>query len=307
MNIYLIISTPELKLTSEQKSLLESVGSVKIISHKGKLSDIQELKQDMSEKVIGLDPDVVEWNVDPSEFDLIQNVKAICTQSTSFGWLNGEALKEKGIAIYNVPGFSTDSVAEYAIALAIESARRLPLHLKNMSLDWNTEPMLLKGKKLGVVGLGAIGKRIAEIGKGIGMEVLYWSQHTRDDRFTFSELQDLFASADLLIPALKDNEQTKTIITHELIDTLKLTAIVIGIGGVKKLFDEKYIISKVEAGKLGGYACEGDNVQEISSQGNVWAVPAIAWYTKDSLESLIEGWVKNIAKAAQDLFSTHLF
>lgn len=298
MNIYLI-SKQELTLALEQENLLKSSGNLKIITHAGKLSDIAILKSDLEPKVIGLDPDVVDWNLDASEFDLIRNVKAICTQSTSFAWVHPEILEEKGIKVINVPGFSGDSVAEYAIALGIETARRLPLQLKSMSLDWKTEPMLLKGKKLGVIGLGNIGKRISEIGKGLGMEVIYWSRNTRDERFAYKELEEVFKEGDLLIPALKDTEETKGLITKEIIDSAKSTAIIVGISRIKSLFDENYVISRVEEGKLGGYGFEGDNAKEIKSSANVWGVPAIAWYTKDSVDNLIEGWVRNIAQAAK--------
>lgn len=299
MNKYLIVSTSDFKLTKEQESLLNDSGNLKIIVHKGKIGNIQELINDKEDKVIGIDPDVVDWELDIEAFDLIKNVKAVCTQSTSFSWVKPEILKEKGIEVYNVPGFSTDSVAEYAIALAIESARRLPLQLKSMPIDWNTKPMLLMGKTLGIIGLGKIGHRIAEIGKGIGMNVIYWSVNTRDDKFKYMELSEVFKNSDLLIPALKDTEETKDIISHDLIDTLKSDAIVIGIGRIKDLFDEKYIILKVENGSLGGYAFEGENAKEIKSEANVWGVPPIAWYTKDSLENLIDGWVKNVAKAGK--------
>lgn len=300
MNIYLIVSVPDFKLTPTQQKLLDTAGTTKIIYHKGKIGAIDALKNDPADKVLAIDPDVVDWDLDVEAFDAIKNVKAICTQSTSFGWVKPEVLEKKGIKIFNVPGFSTDSVAEYAIGLAIESARRLPLQLKTMSLDWSTKPMLLKGKTLGIIGLGKIGHRIAEIGKGIGMKVIYWSPHTRDEQFSYQELSDVFSHADVLIPALKDTEETKTLITHAHIDTLKPSSIVIGINRIKDLFDEKYVISRVEQGKIAGYAFEGDNVKEITSPANVWGVPPIAWYTKDSLENLIEGWVKNVVVAARE-------
>lgn len=301
MNLYLIVSSKWFKLTTEQQKILDKAGTVRIIHHKGKIGDIKELKSDKEPKVLAIDPDVVDWELDIEAFDAIPKIKAVCTQSTSFGWVKPEILEKRGIKVYNVPGFSTDSVAEYAIVLAMEAARRLPLHLKNMTLDWESKPMLLKSKTLGIAGLGHIGHRIAEIGKGIGMNVIYWSPNTRDKQFVYAELKDVFAKSDVLIPAFKDTEETKTLITHDLIDTLQPHSIVVGINRVKDLFDEKYIISRVEEGKLGGYSFEGDNVKDIKSTANVWGVPSIAWYTKDSLDNLLDGWVRNVAKAAKEV------
>lgn len=297
MNLYFIISSQDVKLSTQHEAALRAIGNLKVIVHKGKISDIQELVSDEADKVIALDPDVTDWSLDPAELGTIKNLKAICTQSTAFTWLSPEELKKKGIAVYNVPGFSTDSVAEYAIAMAIESARRLPLHLKAGSLVWATQPMLLKGKTLGIVGLGKIGKRIAEIGKGFGMEVVYWSKNSRDDRFTLGSLEEVFSRVDVLIPALKDMKDGQRIITNDLLNRLKETAVVVRIVG--GLIDHEHVISRVEAGKLGGYAFEGEDAKDLNTKGNIWGVPAMAWYTKDSLESLLNGWVKNVIEAAK--------
>lgn len=299
MNLYLIASATDFSLTDTQRRVLESAGNLKVIIHTGRLSDIGALLEDAEEKVIGIDPDVVGWNLDFEDLGKIKNIKAICTQSTSFGWLQPEELQKMGIRACCVPSYSSDSVAEYVFALALETARRLPLHLKNMSLDWKTRPLQLKGKILGVIGLGSIGTHIAEIGQGFGMEVRYWSRKSRDARFVYCELDELFSHADVLIPSLKDSEETKLLITHERIDALKPTAIVVGIGKVKELFDEPYVISRVEQGLLGGYGFEGDNAKDVHSTANVWGVPPIAWYTTDSLTNLVEGWVHSVIDAAK--------
>lgn len=260
------------------------------------------MKDDPEEKVIGIDPDVVEWDLDVEAFDNIPNVKAVCTQSTSFDWVKPAELKKKNIVVCNAPYFSTDSVAEYAICLAMESAKRLPMHLKNnLKVDWSVTPMLLKGKTLGVIGLGHIGKRIAEIGAGIGMEVIFWSRKSKDERFIYTELPELFKTSDVVIPALVENEETKKIITKELLDTLKPTAIVVGINRIKKIFDEDYVIKLVEDGKIGGYVYEGDNVKELTAfKGNIWSVPPIAWYSQESIDNLMSIWLETICAAGRN-------
>ena len=158
-----------------------------------------------------------------------------------------------------------------------------------------TEPFLLRGKTAGVVGLGRVGTRIAEVLKGIGMEVVYWSRSSQDDRFSRLTLPDVFSAADLVIPALAVNEETKQLITHEILDSMKSNAIMVGINRVRELWDEDYVIQKVEAGELVGYSYEGAEDGPVSKHtGNVWVLPHISWMTKDSMENLERIWTENI-------------
>ncbi|OGG29840.1 hypothetical protein A2973_02080 [Candidatus Gottesmanbacteria bacterium RIFCSPLOWO2_01_FULL_49_10] len=174
MNIYLIVSGKTSGLSEQQLKKLQSFGEVITISHKGKLGEIHKLTQDPSDKILALDPTSFDWELDLEALQNIPKVKAVITQSTSYDWIKPKELKKKGVVACNCPGFSADSVAEYAICMAIEAARRLPIHVKNDGkIDWNVKPMLLKGKTIGILGLGRIGNRMAEIAQGIGMNVIY--------------------------------------------------------------------------------------------------------------------------------------
>lgn len=300
MKIYLVVSDKDAGLSSEQQAKLQSHGKVITLTHKGKLAELKQLAKDKEEKILALDPTSFDWELDIGALEHISNVKAVITQSTSFDWIHPKELKEKGIIACNCPGFSTDSVAEYALCMALEAARNLALYIKNWKIDWGVKPMLLKGKTVGILGIGKIGKRMAEVMSGIGMNVIYWSRKSRDKRFTYMELADLFKSVDVFMPALVENSETKTLITKKLIDSMKPSAIIVGINRVKALLPEKYIIEKVGKGELGGYTFEGDNAKEITAyKGNVWALPAMAWYTQESLQNLLQIWVDNMAAVAQ--------
>lgn len=296
MNIYLILSGKSTGLSDQQMKILQSVGEVITISHKGKLAALTQLTQDQEEKILALDPDSFDWDLDVEAIDKIPNVKAIVTQSTSFDWVHPESLKMKGILACNCPGFSAESVAEYALCMAIEAARNTAVFIKNgWKIDRNAKSMLLREKTVGILGLGRIGKCMAEIMNGIGMKVIYWSKKSRDERFIYTGLPDLFKSSDVLMPALVENDETKTLITKELIDTMKPSAIVVGINRVKTLLPEDYIIKKVGKGELSGYAFEGDNAKKLTTyKGNVLALPPMAWYTQESLQNLLQVWVDNI-------------
>lgn len=300
MKFYLIVPDKECGLTAEQQTQLAKHGEVVILQHKGKLALLTQLTKDPEDKILALDPTVFDWDLDVAALDHIPNVKAVITQSTSFGWMYPKELAARNIIGCNCPGFSSDSVAEYAICMAIEVARRLPVYIKNnWKIDWSAKPMLLKGKTLGIVGMGRIGKAMAAAGKGIGMNVIYWSRKTRHDAYTHVELAELFQKADVLMPALVENDETKRIITNDLIDTMKPSSVIVGIGRVKALLPEEYVLAKVAQNKLGGYALEGEGTKPLNEyQGNVWALPPMAWISQESLTNLIAMWVDNMVAVA---------
>lgn len=297
MKVYFIVPSQDVLPTKEQIVSIEEEGvKVETIIHKGKLATLPQLQEDTEEKILAVEPDSFDWEFDAETLEKIPKVIGVCTATTSFDWIKPDQLKKFGIKGINAPGFSKDSAAEYAVCMAIDTARYLPMVIKN---GWKPispiQPFVLKGKKAGVIGLGRIGHRMAEILQGIGMEVLYWSRSERDQRFKFVELDDLFKEVDVLMPALVENEETKKIITKERIDMIKPTSILVGISRVKMLWDEKYIIEKVEKGTLGGYAFEGGNNKPLETyKGNIWALPEIAWATHDSIENLTQIWVDNI-------------
>jgi len=301
MKFYFIVSSDEDTPTKNLLGKLKSFGEVIILRHKGPLGSIENLKKDKNEKILALDPGVFDWNLDTDSIKNIPNVKAVCTSSTSFDWLKPKTLREINVVACNVPGFSKDSVAEYAIAMAIEITRKLPLMIKNnWKYDFSQTPMLLKGKIAGIIGLGRIGLRMAELCQGIGMKVIYWSKNTRDKRFEYVELDTLFKRADLIMPALVENDATKQLITHKRLDLMKKTANLVGINRVRAIFDENYIFQKVKKKEISGYAFEGEDVKKLNAyDGNVWALPAMIWFTKDSLEKLMEIWVDNILAVAK--------
>lgn len=302
MKFYFIVSSEEDTPSKVLLQALEPFGEVIVIKHKGRLAEIGQLKADQDPKIIGVDPGVFDWDLDAEALKDVPNVKAVCTSSTSFDWIKPKKLKEMGITACNVPGFSSDSVAEYALCMAIEVARRAPTVVKN---DWkydfeDSPPMLLKGKTAAIVGLGRIGTKMAELCQGIGMEVIYWSRKSKDDRFKYVKLDELFKTADLVMPALVENDETKKIITNERLDLMKRNAILVGINRVRAIWDEAYVLEKVKKKEIGGYAFESEDGKPPSAyEGNVWSLPAMAWFTMDSLESLMELWVENIKAVAR--------
>lgn len=302
MKTILIMSKDGLFPNKEHEKLLKKYTDLEIVVYEGKLSELEKLKKDKSEKLIGVDPDSFGWDMDGESIKDIPNVRAVFTQSTSYDWVKPKILKSLGVKVVNCAGFSTDAVAEYAIGMAMDITRHIPLIIKNKwKVDWEApKPMLLKGKTLGVIGLGKIGKRIAEIGKGIGMDVLYWSRKSRDSRFKYMPLKRLFETSDVIIPALAENEVTSKLLNDNYLKLIKRSAYLVGLNRIKKLWNEEKIIKMVQQGKISGYAFEGDNAKPLTEySGNILALPPMVWYTQESLNNLLDVWVNNITSFAK--------
>lgn len=297
MEIYVIGSKKD--FTKEQIKRLKQVGNLKFIEEKHDMYNAEYVKTN-EPKVIAIDPDLTGWEFSNALIEKIPNLKGICLMSTSYSYIDLEFCKKRNVVVTNVPKYSTDSVAEYACFLMMAIARKIPLQIKNnLKEDFGSQylQMQLKGKKAAIVGLGSIGTRIAEILHGMGMEVIYWSRKSRNGKFEYKELTEVFKTADFIFPTFAINEETKKIITDDLINSMKNTSSIVSIIGTD-VFNKNLILNKVENSKLYGFAFENSNDDLNKYNGNVMVTSPYAWYTEEALENCIEIWTKSIEGVA---------
>lgn len=293
MEVYVIGKKKD--FTNEQIERLEKIGNLNFIEEKHDMYNSEYVKS-KEDKIIALDPDFTDWKFPNDLIDKIQNLKGICLMTTSYSYIDLEFCSKKNIIVTNVPKYSTDSVAEYACFLMMSIARKLPLQIKNdLKEDFSSKyiQMQVKGKKTAIVGLGSIGTRIAEILDGIGMDVIYWSRKSRNDKFEYKELSEIFKTADFIFPTFSVNEATKEIITDELINSMKNTSSIVSIIGTD-IFNTDLIFNKVKNNELYGFAFEESNSDLNNYEGNIMVTSPYAWYTKEALENCIEIWVQSI-------------
>lgn len=305
MKIIILSKNSDLFFTEEQKEKIKSAGDAIFIKDIKPLLDVVALYSD-DEKIIAIDPDYCEWNVSKEVIEKMKNVLAICLQTTSFSWIDINEAKKHNIPVINLRGFSTEAVAEWAVMMAINVARKLPLIIKD---EWKQDfgkhqGIELRGKSAGIIGLGNIGTRIAEICNGLGMNIIYWSKQQKDERFSFFQLDELMKSADFIFPTLAQNEQTKKIITDGLIKSIKRSAIFVSI--VHKMYNHDLILEMVQNNQLYGYAFETEKEKMTDFIGNVWAGPELAWCTDESLKRNAEQWTESIINAANGKYPTQV-
>ena len=236
----------------------------------------------------------------------IPNLAAIITGSTSFEWIEREAANERNIPVCNIKNFSTQAVAEWAITMMLNLARQTPRLIKDgFPLDFDADFMKYrgiqtKGKTAGIIGLGHNGTAIAERCAGLGMDVIYWSLSSRNDAYKYVELDELMRTADVIFPAFAKNKESLALIPDSLLRSIKPSAILVDI--IEMLHDNTILLDMVKNGKLFGYGFEAKPDSFSKYEGNVWAAPAYAWVTFESMYNGEVKVVENIVSASKGEF-----
>ncbi len=298
MKIFVLSPNKDAVFSEAHLVELAAVGEVVYDVVPKSIQEVSGLTEGNEERVLALDPDFCGWSFTAEEIDSIPNLKAIVLQTTGFDWMDAPHAESRGIPVINLKGFSTEAVAEWALFMALALARKLPVVIQD---GWQQDfikhqGVELKGKKAGIIGLGAIGSRIAELAKGVGMDVLYWSKNARNEMYAFVELDDLLQSADVIFPAMAKNANSLALLSADAFSKVKPSAIVVTI--MHDLAAHDLLLEKVKAGTLGGYAFE-ENAAFTKYDGNTFASPEIAWATDGSMQRNGEMWARAIMQAAR--------
>jgi D-3-phosphoglycerate dehydrogenase len=164
---------------------------------------------------------------------------------------------ELGLPVLFSPEGTKFSVAEHAMMLMMTVGRRLAFLDRLVKQgNWEIRNRIgqgteLMGKTLGVLGLGNIGERVAELGQAFGMRVIYWSRRSRDDRFVYVEMEELFEQADVLSISLSLDDETRGLVNAERIALMKPSAIIVNTAR-GEMIDEDALTAALAQGRLAG-------------------------------------------------------
>ena len=291
MKVYVV--GEEQLFSSSQKENIGKYGEIIFLDSN---NYIENIINDSSEKVIVYDPDFGGWDFPKGILEHSQNLKAIFLGTTDKSYIDLDYCNESSIEVFNIPRYAADSVAEYLVMYMFNCAKKIPLQIKNNNKQEFIsmyEQIQLKDKKVGIVGFGNIGSRIANICNGIGMNVCYWDRKEKECSYTFISLEELFSTCDVVYLCLSINDETKNLITDGLLNRLKTNCIFISCTG-KSLFNYSLIEEKIKNNELFGYALEEPNKELNSYDGNVMVTSEYAWFTKEANEARINLWTKAI-------------
>ncbi|MBI5127246.1 hypothetical protein HZA76_02205 [Candidatus Roizmanbacteria bacterium] len=289
----IIFVAPKVNLPNELIKKLEEYAKVYFFEESP--IDIRNIKmlKEKGEKILCPFPEPMAWKF-PSEFIKdIPDLKAICVSTTSFSWIDGKFARSLNVNLTNVPN-PPNVAAESAIFSMFAVAKRYAVTFKEKKFEYKPENFLLEvtNKTMGIVGLGRIGSRIADLGKRLGMNVIYWSRKARNDNYEYVELDELFKTADFIFTSTVLNDETKKLVSPKLIDLMKPTSsIIANING--EVVDMAYLLQKVKEKKV--YGCALSSEKTISDfEGNVFPIFINNWYTKETVEQKMKVWVDSI-------------
>jgi glyoxylate reductase len=162
-------------------------------------------------------------------------LRIVANYAVGYNNIDLEAAEKKGVIVTNTPGVLTDTVAEHAVALIMSIARRIPesdrFTRAGKYKSWG--PMLLlgsdlKGKTLGILGLGRIGQRVAEIAsKGLGMNIIYYDKFIREHKYTYASLNSIFLKSDFITVHVPLLPETKHLVSAKALRIMKPSAYLI--------------------------------------------------------------------------------
>jgi phosphoglycerate dehydrogenase-like enzyme len=209
------------------------------------------------------------------------------------------AARTAGVAVVHAPGRTTHGVSEHALLLMLALARRLTeLDSAVKRGAWGIregyEGFELRGKRLAIVGLGAIGRRVAELGTVLGMNVAYWSRTSRDPGIPLLDLDELVSTADVIQICVALTPETHDLIGSEQFARMKPGVLLVNTARAQ-IVDHDALLAAITDGVVAGYAADvwepeppapGD---PILSQTRVVVTPHVAGLTDVTFRDICVG------------------
>jgi len=259
-------------------------------------------KDELLAKVDGYDALVVRsrTKVDAEVIARATRLKIIARPGTGLDNIDLRAANAKGVEVVNSPEALVEAVAEHVVGLMLAVARGIPAADASMkSGAWDKQRFVgteLKGKTLGIAGLGRIGRRVAEIARALGMSLLgYDVIEVPQETLTalgcrMVDLDSLFASSDFITLHVPLTSETRHMVDTRRISMMKKSAVLINTSR-GEVIDEAALVKALSAGEIGGAALDVFEREppgpEIVSAPNIITTPHIGGQTKDAQDTAV--------------------
>ena len=242
----------------------------------------------------------------------LPDLKYIGVLATGYNVVDTAAAKELGIAVTNIPAYSTDSVSQMVFAHILNIAQQVRHHSDEVRSGrwsanpdfcfWDTPLMELRGKEIGIVGLGHTGFMTARIAIGFGMKVFAYTSKSHfqlPPEIHKMALDELFSECDIISLHCPLTETTRELVNAKRLKLMKPTAILINTGR-GQLINEQDLADALNKGQL--YAAGLDVLSQepprednpLLSARNCYITPHIAWASKEARIRLMQIAVENV-------------
>lgn len=242
----------------------------------------------------------------------LPQLKYIGVMATGYNIVDIDAARELGIIVTNIPSYSTDSVAQMVFAHILNIAQQVQHHSEAVHQGrwtsckdfcfWDTPLIELRGKKIGIVGLGHTGYTTARIAIGFGMEVYAYTSKSSfqlPPEIKKMELDQLFSECDIISLHCILTEKTRELVNAARLKLMKPSAILINTGR-GQLVDEQALADALNSGRI--YAAGVDVLSQeppradnpLLTARNCYITPHIAWASGAARERLMQILLDNL-------------
>lgn len=248
-------------------------------------------------------------------------VKLLALRCAGYNNVDLKAAAKNGITVVRVPAYSPYAVAEYTIALMLSLNRKIPRAV-GRTRDWNfsLHGLLgfdMHGKTVGIVGTGKIAKKLINILRGFGVEILAYDRYpdyefAKESLIRYTTLDELYQQSDIISLHCPLNEETKYLINHNSIQKMKEGVMIINTGR-GQLIHTHDLIEGLKSKKVGSagldvyeeegeyfyedqsdYVIEDDVLARLLSFNNVIVTSHQAFFTQEALENIASTTLQNI-------------
>ena len=276
---------------------------------------LPENQDDLGNRISKADLAVIaNYPLKKEALDKASSLKYLCVAFTGVDHVDIDTCREKGIAVSNCAGYSTESVAELAIGMMLSLYRKLA-EGKDAAAHGKTGAGLrgieIKDRTVGIIGIGAIGYRTANLAKAFGAKVIGYNRSHSHDDITYTDLNTLLQTSDIVSIHLPLTKDTKHFIDKDKLSLMKKDAILINTarGGI---IDNEALAEALKKGEIAGAGIDVFDMEPplpedypLLSASHTVLTPHVGFDTEeamerrasivaDNLRSFVEGKQKNI-------------
>lgn len=276
---------------------------------------LPENQDDLGNRISKADLAVIaNYPLKKEALDKASSLKYLCVAFTGVDHVDIDTCREKGIAVSNCAGYSTESVAELAIGMMLSLYRKLA-EGKDAAAHGKTGAGLrgieIKDRTVGIIGIGAIGYRTANLAKAFGAKVIGYNRSHSHDDITYTDLNTLLQTSDIVSIHLPLTKDTKHFIDKDKLSLMKKDAILINTarGGI---IDNEALAEALKKGEIAGAGIDVFDMEPplpedypLLSAPHTVLTPHVGFDTEeamerrasivaDNLRSFVEGKQKNI-------------
>ncbi len=240
-----------------------------------------------------------------------RELKLICVAATGYDNIDIAYCKKAGIGVCNVPGYSTDNVAQLSVAMALSLVTKLNTfrsfvhsgEYSRSSTANRLEPVYheIAGMKWGIVGGGNIGSKVAEVASALGCKVLMCRRRS-EARYEAADIDRVCRECDIISLHVPLTDETRGMISRERIDSMKDGVIIVNTAR-GAVCDERALADGVLSGKIGALGAdvyskepfgEDHPFSEILDRDNVCLTPHMAWGSYEARRRCVRMMAENI-------------